>query len=71
MDDLKELEFIIGSVKQQVLTDVFTIIGQTNRLNDNGTHQYACELIAKKINKELLGKNYTISYREKKDDTLS
>lgn len=71
MDDLKELEFLIGSVKQQVLTDVFTIIGQVNRTNDNGTNQYTCELISQKIAKNLLGKKYSISYREKKDDTLS
>lgn len=56
----------VRQVKEDVLRDVFAIIDKINLTNDNGTNQYTCELIKKKIMKQLLDKDYTISYRNNK-----
>lgn len=57
-----EEEFNI--LKLSIVRDVNIIIEQINRSNDNGTSQYICETLKKRIAEEVTDKKYIIKYRE-------
>ncbi len=54
----------VKEIKSDIFRDIFEIIDKINLTNDNGKNQYTCELIKKKIMKELLDKDYLIKYRQ-------
>lgn len=54
----------VKEIKDDIFKDIFLIIDKINLSNDNGINQYTCELIKKRIMKELQDKDYLIKYRK-------